>query len=78
MALPGHAESYNPPEEYLPDEEEIKQWCVQHELLLVWVGAVLRLLYFSFFECHEKLNATKMGVIFSASCCIEDPAACRV
>lgn len=24
--LPGHAESYNPPPEYLFDEKEIKQW----------------------------------------------------
>ncbi|KAI9274353.1 NUC169 domain-containing protein [Phascolomyces articulosus] len=26
MKLPEHDESYNPPEEYLPDEEESKQW----------------------------------------------------
>ncbi|KAL0093340.1 NUC169 domain-containing protein [Phycomyces blakesleeanus] len=26
MKLPEHDESYNPPAEYLPDEEEIKQW----------------------------------------------------
>ncbi|VDN05697.1 unnamed protein product [Thelazia callipaeda] len=26
VALPGHAESYNPPEEYLFDEEEQKKW----------------------------------------------------
>ncbi|KAI8141456.1 NUC169 domain-containing protein [Fennellomyces sp. T-0311] len=26
MKLPEHDESYNPPEEYLPDEEEVKQW----------------------------------------------------
>lgn len=26
MALPQHDESYNPPEEYLPDEDEIKEW----------------------------------------------------
>ena len=26
VALPGHAESYNPPEEYLPTAEEIKEW----------------------------------------------------
>eukprot|EP00913_Durusdinium_trenchii_P033155 g31038.t1 len=26
MALPGHAESYNPPSEYLFTEEEKKEW----------------------------------------------------
>ena len=26
VKLPGHAESYNPPEEYLPTPEEIKKW----------------------------------------------------
>ncbi|KAF7728264.1 Ribosome bioproteinsis protein erb1 [Apophysomyces ossiformis] len=26
MKLPEHDESYNPPEEYLPDEDEIKEW----------------------------------------------------
>ncbi|KAI8997846.1 NUC169 domain-containing protein [Pilobolus umbonatus] len=26
MKLPEHDESYNPPEEYLPDEQEIKEW----------------------------------------------------
>eukprot|EP00038_Savillea_parva_P003032 m.120230 g.120230 ORF g.120230 m.120230 type:complete len:915 (-) comp11050_c0_seq5:125-2869(-) len=26
VALPGHAESYNPPVEYLPTEEEVKEW----------------------------------------------------
>ncbi|KAI9004862.1 NUC169 domain-containing protein [Phycomyces nitens] len=26
MKLPEHDESYNPPAEYLPDEEEVKQW----------------------------------------------------
>lgn len=26
VALPGHAESYNPPPEYIPTEEEIKRW----------------------------------------------------
>ena len=26
MALPGHAASYNPPEEYLPTEEEKQKW----------------------------------------------------
>lgn len=26
VALPGHAESYNPPPEYLPSEEELQQW----------------------------------------------------
>jgi ribosome biogenesis protein ERB1 len=26
MKLPEHDESYNPPEEYLPTEEEIKEW----------------------------------------------------
>lgn len=26
MKLPGHAESYNPPEEYLPTEEELAEW----------------------------------------------------
>jgi ribosome biogenesis protein ERB1 len=26
MKLPDHDESYNPPEEYLPNEDEIKEW----------------------------------------------------
>lgn len=26
VALPGHAESYNPPAEYLFDDEELKKW----------------------------------------------------
>eukprot|EP01135_Chromosphaera_perkinsii_P004685 Nk52_evm34s293 gene=Nk52_evmTU34s293 len=26
MKLPGHAESYNPPEEYLPSQQEIEEW----------------------------------------------------
>src|SRR5690242_18638196 len=26
LALPGHAESYNPSEEYLPTQEEIDKW----------------------------------------------------
>ena len=26
MPPPGHAESYNPPEEYLPSEEDLKNW----------------------------------------------------
>jgi ribosome biogenesis protein ERB1 len=26
MQLPGHAESYNPPEEYLFTKKELKQW----------------------------------------------------
>lgn len=26
VPLPGHAESYNPPAEYLCDEEELKKW----------------------------------------------------
>ena len=26
VALPGNAESYNPPEEYLFDDEELKAW----------------------------------------------------
>lgn len=26
ISLPGHAESYNPPAEYLCDEEELKKW----------------------------------------------------
>lgn len=26
MPLPGHAESYNPPPEYLFDEDELKKW----------------------------------------------------
>lgn len=33
MPLPGHAESYRPPKEYLLTEEEQKQW----EVRLVWV-----------------------------------------
>ncbi len=79
MALPGHAESYNPPEEYLPDEEEIKEWCVMHDLRFVWVDAVLRLLYSSV-ECHaQSWVSQKTGAIFYASCCVEDPwPACRV
>jgi hypothetical protein len=68
MALPGHAESYNPPEEYLPDEEEMKQWCVMHGLLFVWVDAVLRLL--SLVSSQVEYHKT-MGVVFSASYCIE-------
>lgn len=30
--LPGHNESYNPPEEYLPTEEERQEWEVEHPL----------------------------------------------
>lgn len=28
VALPGNAESYNPPAEYLFDDEELKKWMV--------------------------------------------------
>lgn len=28
VALPGNAESYNPPPEYLFDDEELKKWMV--------------------------------------------------
>lgn len=31
MPLPEHDESYNPPEEYLPDEDEIKEWQEEDE-----------------------------------------------
>lgn len=31
VAPPGHAESYNPPEEYLPTTEEAEEWQTQHK-----------------------------------------------
>lgn len=35
MPLPGHAESYRPPKEYLLTEEEQKQWEVRRRIVMI-------------------------------------------